>query len=446
MLRSKYFALYYAIFAYIAITLSGHTVATAEILVGSNELVNALNNFGYKLTVQLLKETNDNTNVVISPTGINGVLAMVLLGSVGRSYDELSDILGFSQDVLSNRKYHEQLGQLLKDLNNNDTYSKTMYANAIFVDTTYKLREVYRSYLSKVYNGEAMSVDFKDSSTVKTLINEWVSNNTNGKLPEFLKQDLPADTQAGLLSALYFNGQWEVPFVPEHTKKLPFTTLSGDKVMIDQMLNMGKFKYGFSADDGFDILALSYNDSVTTLYAVRPTTYPKKQTIRDLMNSIDYNKINNMIDQMNKKQCIIRFPKMDLQSDLKLEDSLKTLGIKSIFSPSEANFALMVDVDSSSNDTDDELIQRINDGDKNDAAEIQRIINGLPNPRIYVDTVVHSVKMTIDEYGTEASSATGAFLARSVQMFYLDSPFYMFIRNEKTKLVTFSAVILNPSD
>lgn len=49
------------------------------------------------------------------------------------------------------------------------------------------------------------------------------------------------------------------------------------------------------------------------------------------------------------------------------------------------------------------------------------------------------------EYGTEAVAASGAFLARSAEMFYADSPFYLFIRNERTKLVTFSAVVFDPT-
>lgn len=52
---------------------------------------------------------------------------------------------------------------------------------------------------------------------------------------------------------------------------------------------------------------------------------------------------------------------------------------------------------------------------------------------------------SITEYGTEAVAATSGILARSAEQFYADSPFYMFIRNEKTKLVTFSAAIYDPT-
>lgn len=51
----------------------------------------------------------------------------------------------------------------------------------------------------------------------------------------------------------------------------------------------------------------------------------------------------------------------------------------------------------------------------------------------------------LSEYGTEAVAATSAILARSAELFYTDTPFYIFIRNEKTRLVTFSAVIFDPT-
>lgn len=42
-------------------------------------------------------------------------------------------------------------------------------------------------------------------------------------------------------------------------------------------------------------------------------------------------------------------------------------------------------------------------------------------------------------------AATAGVLARTAKLFYADSPFYMFIRNEQTKLVTFSAAIFDPT-
>lgn len=55
------------------------------------------------------------------------------------------------------------------------------------------------------------------------------------------------------------------------------------------------------------------------------------------------------------------------------------------------------------------------------------------------------LKYNVSEFGTEAVAATSGTLTRSAENFYADSPFYFFIRNERTKLVTFSAVIFDPT-
>lgn len=121
------------------------------------------------------------------------------------------------------------------------------------------------------------------------------------------------------------------------------------------------------------------------------------------------------------------------------------------------------------NKTEKEIITDVDQG-QIQIKEVKDVINSLPNPGIHIDSVVHDVKMTINgkffqehlnlfymtecipliklyvlEYGTEAVAATIAFTTRRTEQFYADSPFYMFIRNERTKLVTFSAVIFDPT-
>ncbi|XP_023935376.1 plasminogen activator inhibitor 1 [Bicyclus anynana] len=410
--------------------------ATSQDNKKEDALANSINDFGFNLLTKMLAD-NDDKNIIISPTGIAGLLSMALLGSVGKTYDELANMLGFSQDVRINRANHEMFGDLLKALNDNTTTSRTMFADAVFVDDDSKLRPEYRSYLERVYNGEAVQVDFTDKETVKNLINEWVSNQTSDKISNFLKDTLPVNTKAVLLSALYFSGQWKHPFTPEFTMRLPFKKPKGE-IMVDLMLNAGKFNTVHSAEHELRMVALPYNDSTTTMYLIKPRN-PEQMSLPELLNRLNYTTINKLIDNLRKNTCLIRLPKMDLQYNANLVNPLKAMGLSSIFIPGQANFALMIE-DVNLNKTD-ELVTRINSEDEKN---LKDIIAALPDPGVHIDEIIHDVKITIDEYGTEAVAATGGFLARSADLFYADSPFYMFIRNEKTKLVTFSAAIFDP--
>ncbi|XP_059046560.1 serine protease inhibitor 28Dc-like [Achroia grisella] len=406
-----------------------------------DSLAQSLNSFGYKLMIEIMKKNEYNLNIAISPTSIASVLAMTLLGSVGKTYDEMADILGFSRDMLTNRKNHEEFGELLQALSTN-TSSKTMYANAIFVDKDTHLREVFRNYLEMVYHGEALGTEFGDGVKARQVINEWVKEHTKNKIEDFLQQPLPESTKVVLLSALYFSGQWEKPFLPEYTKKLPFKTPTKE-VMTDLMANFGNFHYIFSVEDQLHMVAFPYNDSVTKMYVLKPRI-PRRLNIFDLLNKLDYLKIESLINRMTSKTCVIRFPKMELRSNVKLEVPLKALGVNTMFNPSEANFALMIDGNNMINQTETELISRINTGDL-EARGLNELINELVNPAVHVDSVIHEVKMTVNEFGTEVVAATSAVTTRSAEMFYADSPFYVFIRNEKTKLITLSAIIFDPS-
>lgn len=51
-------------------------------------------------------------------------------------------------------------------------FSKTLYADAIFVDNQVELRELYRSYLHGVYGGDVLRTDFQETEGSKNSINE----------------------------------------------------------------------------------------------------------------------------------------------------------------------------------------------------------------------------------------------------------------------------------
>lgn len=143
------------------------------------------------------------------------------------------------------------------------------------------------------------------------------------------------------------------------------------------------------------MIALPYNDSITTMYVIKPI-FPNRLSLLDLMNRLDYAKIDQLINQMENSKSIIRFPKMDLQNKVKLEKSLKALGVQSLFTPGEANFALMVDGNTVTNKTEVDIISRINDYEGEDSKGLKELLNSLPNPGMHVDSVLHDVKLTIN--------------------------------------------------
>lgn len=121
----------------------------------------------------------------------------------------------------------------------------------------------------------------------------------------------------------------------------------------------------------------------------------KESSLLQLMGNLNYSKINDVINTMNKSNCVISFPKMELKSEVNLVKYLKEMGVKSIFSPADANFALMLNDDKIVNKTEEELITRINSRDEGSSG-LKEQLNRLPNPGVFVNTVLHNVKMTVN--------------------------------------------------
>lgn len=151
------------------------------------------------------------------------------------------------------------------------------------------------------------------------------------------------------------------------------------------------------------MIALPYNDSVTTMYVLLPYLKNKAHTknndkdlsLLEVMENLNYSKINDVVNKMKKSQCVISFPKMELKSEVNLVEYLDDMGVKSIFSPANANFALMINDNKIKNDTEEELITRINSRDEMSSG-LREQLNRLPNPGVFVNSVLHHVKISVN--------------------------------------------------
>lgn len=121
----------------------------------------------------------------------------------------------------------------------------------------------------------------------------------------------------------------------------------------------------------------------------------KETNLLKLMENLNYSTINEVINKMNRSNCVISFPKMELKSEINLVEYLQDMGVKSIFSATDANFALMINDNTIVNKTEEELITRINSRDE-ESSGLKEQLNRLPNPGVFVNSVLHNVKMTVN--------------------------------------------------
>lgn len=155
-----------------------------------------------------------------------GALALILLGSNGKTFQEITSVLGLATGIdIESRslQVHEQFGRMIDKLERTSGFSmshQVNFAAAVFVQTNYPLRTVYVKTARDLYESEVINVDFqKNPSQAQETINSWVAQKTNGKIINILAEEPLPHTRVIIASAMYFKALWEKPFFEGATTK-----------------------------------------------------------------------------------------------------------------------------------------------------------------------------------------------------------------------------------
>lgn len=148
-----------------------------------------------------------------------------MLGSIGATFDEISNLLGLASGVdIRNKgaKVHEQLGMMLDKLEQTSGFeigNRLMFASAVFVENSFPISSTYKQASQDVYKSDVMNVDFRRNAVhVQDVVNSWVADKTNGKIPDLFTVPPPPETKLIITSVLYFKSTWEYPFYEGHTR------------------------------------------------------------------------------------------------------------------------------------------------------------------------------------------------------------------------------------
>lgn len=192
----------------------------------------------YKTRSTSLIEQRDN--IVFSPISLTVTLAIVLAGSAGRTFDEVSRVLGLESGVDISRNseiVHQMFGILLTQLHNKITGSpgpRVDFATASYVQDGYPIRSQFKALSTNVYQNEVINTDFiRNGKLAQQKINAWVKQKTMGKITSILNDVPGPETTVILLSALYFNGEWNQHFLDKSTRRFVFFFLKEKKSLFE---------------------------------------------------------------------------------------------------------------------------------------------------------------------------------------------------------------------
>ncbi|KAL3523483.1 hypothetical protein ACH5RR_016317 [Cinchona calisaya] len=364
----------------------------------------------------LLRENLKNgfsKNVVVSPLSLNAVAAMLAAGSSEQTLDHVLGFLGCKTLDELKSVFSEMMA--IATSNNEEEEGglpKISFANGVWVDKRFRLKDFYRRFVSDVFKSEAKNVDFfhQADEAVKE-INSWAEFQTKGLIRDVLQRYHITPLTALILgNALYFKGSWENKFNPEWTQKRDFFLLDEKKVSVPFMTSSRSYLYG-SFDDN-KVLEIPYQrgKEERKKFSMQFILPNKKDGLKNLLEKFNAESgfLNWHFQLSRTKLTEFWIPKFKFSCSL---DNIR-------FPFMEKHL---------------ELTEMLHSGDPS------------------ISNIIQKAFIEVDEEGTEAAAVTLGMVfgcARlqepEIKSFVADHPFMFIIKEKTSGLTLFTGAVLNP--
>lgn len=381
---------------------------TAEL---DGTLAAGVNPFAYDLAAQLKEKEG---NYFFSPYSIGSALSLLDNAADGETKRQIEEMLGIS-DLMN---WNMQLGCYMD--REQPEEAKLTTANSLWFDLTYVPAETtYTEYipLAEFYYGARLyQADFKnDPEGTKNRINEWVYENTGGMIQDYM-EEVDRDVKLSIINAVYFYGEWKIPFEAAYTVDSTFHGADGD-TEVPMMRNSGLWLAYYEAD-GMKGICLPYGNEESKVMNILIPSEDTEQPVWEIFDGWTYEQkelfLNTLMGAQERNVSILQLPKFQMEYTLEeLNEVLMQLGMTDAFDITNAQFP------------------------------------GI-GEEIYVSSVSHMAKIEVDELGSRAAAVTeietkdaGApYWEESVE-FIVNQPFLFFIQDSETGMILFMGQAAN---
>ncbi len=364
------------------------------------QLTNSVNEF----TVDILRLMNRGEgNFVISPMNLYVALLLLYEGTGSETAKQVAEALHLPPGSTACRAYGELVSKLPVGSGGD---AKLLIANGVWLRKDFPFREGYVSRVEECFN--ATVKQFSSVEGLSDEINSWVARRTNGMIRK-LVGELTRDTEAVLVSALYFKGLWVKEF--EYMGKLTFHAPSGD-VEADFMKVTQELRVIKNRD--YVAVEIPYRNTSIAMLIIMP------ENLKDFAENLTYPQLNSIIQAVMRaepKEVKVIMPKFYVKSEYNMVSTLKTLGIKDVF------------------------------GNNADFSKMTHVGKGV----LRVSQVIHAAAINVTEKDTEASAATAITIVLTAvpsnpqETIRIDRPFLYFLIDTSTGTILFAGETYNPT-
>lgn len=351
-------------------------------------------------------------NVMVSPTSLATVLAMLMPGAKGQTAAEMAKTLHTS---LPPDQFAAALGAL-----NSATVQRTLTDKAemqqfdtAWAQKGYAIQQPYLKTLAAAFDTGIHETDFRGApEAARQMINKTVQDQTNGLIKDlFGPGSLDATTRLALTDALYFKAAWETEFKKSDTADKPFHPLAGSTHNVPMMSE--SHQYSYAEDAGWQYAELPYQKE----HMAMGILLPAPGTFDTFRKSFTADQLATMLNSRSGANVDLELPKFTFDTDLELTKALTSLGMTSAFDPDTAD------------------------------------LSGIPAKpdKLAVSTVVQKTHVAVDEKGTTAAAASGVAVGTSAvadpgksAVMHVDRPFLFLIRDTVSGQILFLGQVTDP--
>lgn len=373
------------------------TAVSAELLREGNAAVT-------DFAVRLLQKTatGENENILLSPVSVMFALGMTANGAEGETLRQMEDVLGMSRADLN--RYLKGYWDSLPD----DEVTLLRPANALWLreSSDFSVNPAFLQEVVNWYDGSVHQEPFDDSTAEH--INQFVSEQTKGKIPQVLVDAMTEDAVAYLVNALCFESEWASTYQKWNIQDGIFTDAKGDEQRASLMYGT---EYAYLFDEKAQGFIKYFRNQKYAFAAILPN---EDVNLGEYIASLEGKNLQRMLFMHSTTRVQTAMPELKIKYGTELSSPLRHMGMTDAFDIGTGDFSAL------------------------GASE---------NGNIYLSRVLHQTFLELGPKGAQAGAATvveaaaGDAAVQEIKEVYLTRPFLFILMDCENQVPLFIGTV-----
>jgi serine protease inhibitor len=369
-------------------------------------LIEADNVFALKLFREIDAQSAPDSNIFVSPLSVSMALSMTYNGAAG----ETRLAMGRALEVQDLRldEVNQGYRDLIDLLFNLDSQIEWQSGNSIWYRDGFFVEPSFLDVNRTFFDAQVDALDFGAPGAAR-IINQWVSESTNGRIDEIVAEPIDGDMMMFLINAIYFKGSWRNQFDRSLTRDAPFRLDDGTVITTPMMSRQEVMEVRRGGGELVSVLELPYGGDAFTMTVVLPRL---DVSLDSVIEVLDADRWASWISGLRDGESFVELPRFSFEYEIELKDVLTAQGMGIAFGDGAADFT------------------------------------GIHPPGgLFISEVKHKTFIQVDEEGTEAAAVTqvGATLTSGPGLFAANRPFLFAIRERLSGTILFMGKMVDPT-